>query len=82
MRAQWKEANSRKQGTRWLRSQKDVPHIPHPSLSIVRELFCPVSNLEHLGLCLKFCLVSRVWEAAVVRTAVGILAALELGGHT
>lgn len=39
MRAQWKEANSRRQGTRWLRSQKDVPHIPHPSLSIVRDYF-------------------------------------------
>lgn len=26
---------------------------PHPSLSIGRELFCPVSNLEHLGLCFE-----------------------------
>lgn len=25
--------------------------IPAPSLSIVRELFCPMCNLEHLSLC-------------------------------
>lgn len=28
MRAQWEEANSRRQATGWLRSQKDVPHPP------------------------------------------------------
>lgn len=48
---------------RWLKSREDAPPLPFLALSIVRELFCIVSNLTHLALCFfKFCLGRDVWE--------------------
>lgn len=42
--------------------------VPFLALSIVRELFCIVSNLTHLGLCFfKFCLGRDVWEQQLHR---------------
>lgn len=74
-RAQWKEANSRRQGTRWLRSQKDVPHTPILASALVENYFVLFLTLNIWVCVLKFCLVSCVWEVAVVPTAVGVLTA-------
>lgn len=44
----------RRQVPRWLKSLEDMSPLPFLAFSIVGELFCIVSNLSYLGLCLSF----------------------------
>lgn len=53
---------------RWLKSREDAPPLPFLAFSIVRKLFCIVSNFTHLDLCfLKFCLGRDVQEQQLHR---------------